>query len=335
MEEHPDAAPGCDLAISRVLVVGNRTLRRETSLLEARILKTCGRRPSIAFLQDEASPNGIWDLLGSGSFPQVFYDSGLNALADDRIRRYLSRTDTFKSYRPEEFGQKADGRIGALLEGAPEGITVSGAVPLVLWVDERLRNGRSLPERWEDILDPQWAGDITVDNMRFSRNNMVCIAISRLFGEGGLEALIGGMRMSASNVTSDVRIADNRTAVHVTAWPFLKACEALPYVHVICPEEGAIASPVLSLAKAGLDEAGVASLSYFYSDRWAAIQLRNGLVSCTALPLAESFPWQSGQFPSTLYWPGWDAMEPQALEWVNSIVQDCLDRQPIRGVNCR
>lgn len=337
----------CDLAVSRVLVPNNRALRREVGLLGDYVAARCGRPLSVRFLQDERGEGrprpqeGVPDrgrpapplssrLLENA--PQVFFDAGFPLVADPGLRAAAQETGAFRSYFPEAFGQKRNPLVAPLLDGVPAGFTVSGAIPTVAWVDERLRAGRPLPETWADVLDPIWAGDVTLDNMRFARFNPVCFALQALCGDAGVAALIDGMRVSASNVTSDINMDANETALHITVWPFLRACLGRPYVRAVCPREGAIATPVLTLAKAELDGPGMAALSYFFSPRWAALTTRNGIPSAVLSEPARPST-QGAGFPGKLFWPGWDHVLSFDFPRFNAFVRERIADHPIKGVN--
>ena len=332
-----------DLAISRVLVPNNRTLRREVGLLREHVEATCERPLSVRFLQDERQPEGRTERRGQRpappspiwvpeNAPQVFFDAGFPLAADTKARTAVRDAGIFRSYCSEEFGQARNPLLQPLLEDVPAGFTVSGATPVVVWVDERRRGNRPLPETWADVLDPIWAGDITLDNMRFAQFNPVCFALQALCGDAGVAQLIDGMRISASNVTSDINMDTNETALHITVWPFLRACMGRPYVRVICPHEGAIATPVLTLAKAELDGPGMAALSYFFSSRWAALTTRNGIPSAVLSEPARPFAC-GGNFPGKLFWPGWDHVLAFDFPRFNAFVREHVASHPIKGVN--
>lgn len=328
-----------DAAISRLLVVSNRALRREMDLLDRQVEDAVGRSLSYEFLQDRGDLGCVWRALGSDGFPQVYYDAGFAAFACEEMRNQIGAAGAFKAYRPSDFGYDADPLLEPLLAIDPRfGITVSGAVPYIMWVDERLLQGRPVPASWEDVLDPMWEGDVTVDNLRFARDNPVCIAYYRLYGKAGLDALLKSIPSSTSNVVGTINVESNQVAIHIGVLPFIRCCDGLPYIRLVQPREGAIVAPLLLLARSELDVDGSAVLSYLLGPRWAAISARNGLPSVTAVHSHRNGDAHSCGFrflPDKYYWPGWDVLESFDFAWLNEHVRERLIAHPIEGVFVR
>ena len=330
-----------DLAVSRLLVISNRFFRREISALARRIPAVYGRPLSYRFLQDLADSGKVWRALRAGWAPQVFYDIPFAAFACRETRKLLTSSGLFASYGPRT-GSEETSRNPLLMYPAdmPAGspFSMMGAVPSVLWVDEKLRCGRPLPMSWADLLEPMWIGDISIDNLRFIDNNMVCLLLYLLFGEEGLRKILGSVRYSVSNVVSNLNLDGNTAAVHVTLLPFVRSLADNPRVTIVWPSEGAAAGVQLALFRRDLDEVGNAVRSFLFSERWSAIMTKNGTPAAMATktpliaPADEPRIVGGSSSERKLFWPGWDVLDAFDFEGFNQLVREILAGYEIRGV---
>ncbi|PLX93297.1 MAG: hypothetical protein C0621_07845 [Desulfuromonas sp.] len=133
---------------------------------------------------------------------------------------------------------------------------VFGINPLVIVADLEKVGDRPMPQRWEEILSPIWASDVTLRG----NNDFFCHAVLLpFFQEGGEEAL----RRLAPNVRQGLHPAQmvkqidagEGGALYVMPEFFAHRVKHQERIKILWPEDGALASPVtLQVKRNKIDE---------------------------------------------------------------------------------
>lgn len=128
-------------------------------------------------------------------------------------------------------------------------------MPTVMLVDKKRLGDRPMPCRWNDLLDPLFAGDVALSAAHGAVSTLLPLTVLRDRGEEGL-GVLQRATYGAMPSTEMIRSAGNRAdgpAVYVVAWFFAKACPNED-VEIVWPEDGALVEPTFLLVQKGQRE---------------------------------------------------------------------------------
>ena len=183
---------------------------------------------------------------------------------------------------------------------------------LVMGVDRDKLGDRPIPEKWDDLLAPEFENDVIIRG----GNGFFCNAVLLpYYKEHGIEAI----RTFSKNIkvghhpAEMVKLAgsgkDEAAAVYVMPYFFAKKINK-PQVEIVWPKDGAIASPVFLLAKKGAREKYTALFDFLYS-RETSEMMANGYFT----PI---HPDVDFQLPSQVKWLGWEFLSAKTVGEIKS-----------------
>ena len=182
---------------------------------------------------------------------------------------------------------------------------------LVMVVDHTRWNGKSLPKRWSDLLEPEYRRSVAIRGQQDFFCETVLLNIYHDFGMEGIERFAESV-LTGIHPAQMVKWAgvgrEGKPPIMVMPYFFAKLIKRRDRVSIIWPEDGAIASPVTMLVKresekdlqhiarffAGPDVARICAKAFFPSHHLAAQ---------AELPQ-----------PTPLKWLGWDFIRNEDMD---------------------
>ncbi|EGO64512.1 ABC transporter substrate-binding protein [Acetonema longum] len=183
--------------------------------------------------------------------------------------------------------------------------SVIGVVPAIFMVNTDVLGGRPFPERWSDLLAPDFENTISLPMRDLDLFNALLLNIYKEHGEDGVARMGRSLLRSmhpAQMVKSHRRQADEETPV-ITVMPyfFTQMIGANTPFKPVWPKDGAIISPIFLLAKAATKEKTKPFVDFLFSREVGEILSGNG-----------HFPSTNPQVDNRLaphqnfMWLGWD-----------------------------
>jgi len=188
--------------------------------------------------------------------------------------------------------------------------TVLAANVTVIVVDHTHLGSRQAPERWTDLLSPEFERSIVMRGNGKTFCETTLLAWQQLFGNEGLRRMGRSIR-EGKHPAQMAKVAGtgqcDGAAAYVMPYFFARNIRNQDKVSLIWPKEGVIASPVTLLAKRQLSP----ELQAFA--QWLAGSTIARLFSLAGLPTPH--PSVSSGLPVTCnyLWPGWNRTRTQDL----------------------
>ncbi len=180
------------------------------------------------------------DLFVSAGFDVFFDPQGIGGYCRDGLFTALE----FPSVNPDF--------DGLTLTDPQRVYSMISVVPAVFMVDKQQLGDLPVPRTWADILDPVYAGKISLPVGDFDLFNAILLTIHKEFGGQGIERLGRSMLSSlhpAQMVKTATRQQDDKPLITILPYFFTRMATHVPSVEIVWPEDGAIISPIFLLAK--------------------------------------------------------------------------------------
>ncbi len=229
--------------------------------------------------------------------PGIIASIGFGDFFRTGFRERFVDAGVFQAVLPEE--------IHPMLERAglpdPQGrYVVYGLTPYIFLADLDRLGATPPPERWEDLLDGRYKGQINMCGDGDDMADAVLINYYKEYGMDGVErfaanakSLLHSSRMGKSGGARDAG------GLYILPYFFAESSRQPGHMRVLCPQDGASASPLYFLSKPGARPRIDPLLDFFNKD-------------FGRIPSARWFLPLSGPLPDTLpedatvIWPGWD-----------------------------
>lgn len=253
---------------------------------------------------------------GAGELPDLFLSAGFDMFFDKERFGRFREAGIFADLT----GWERDNPLfaGRGLRDPRKNYSVIGVVPAVFLVNLDELGDRPLPRTWEDLLEPRFAGRVSLPVGDFDLFNAIVINIHKAYGDAGLEKL--GRSLLESMHPAQMVKSDRKEGVRpiVTIMPnfFTKMAREGSGMRAVWPEDGAITSPIFMLTR---------------REKAAALQ---PLVDFFAGKAAGEILSHKGLFPSLhpdvdnkmdpglpFLWPGWEYLEGQD---VSTLIKHCM-----------
>lgn len=178
---------------------------------------------------------------------------------------------------------------------------IIGIVPAVFAVNLSVLEGRAVPERWSDLMKPEYENSAAIPVQDADLFDAIMLSIWARYGEDGLRALGRSSRKSMHPAQMVKAASGKNTAPLVSIVPyfFAQMMEGKPDMRIVWPKDGAILNPIFVMAKnqKAISEQADALLSYLCSDAFGALLSTNGRFPSTLanvdshLSAAQDFLW--------------------------------------------
>lgn len=228
---------------------------------------------------------------------------GFAPLLDVDVRAALfSSKNMFETVYPRECSQAF---IEAGLVG-PCPLTIYSVSPFVMLVDRKRLGDRPMPQRWSDLLLPDYRGQVVI-SPEAAGGNIALVSFYRMFGEEGVRSLMRNVAFSASASVMAVlpdRPRSIAASIYVIPWFFARARAAKPDEAIIWPCEGALSFPLWLLQRAAASDGARELTAYFTGEDFA----RESTALCLPTVCAASNESHSCEHQH-LQWVGWDFLE--------------------------
>ncbi len=218
----------------------------------------------------------------------VIISAGFDFIFDKSIRG----KGLYKDYSSDTYSTDLE----ALKDPMGE-VNFLGSVPAIMVVEKKLLDGRKMPESWEDILSEEFENSISLPVGDFDLFNAILLVIDKLYGIDGVKKLSRSMSM---NMHPSEMIA-SKSKVCVNIMPYFFSKMAKSDVQIVWPKEGAIASPILMMAKKSSQEKIKNAVALFNSKEAGDI-LKFGRFPSTN-------PAIDNELPGKMLWLGWDYID--------------------------
>ncbi len=182
----------------------------------------------------------------------------------------------------------------------PEGhYTVLGTVPAIVLANPAELGERKVPDSWEEILSPEYAGSLSVPMGDFDLFDGLVLTLYSLYGEEGVEALRRNLfRAMHPSQAVAAEGSSNQPALAVVPYFFASTLRKESQYVPVWPREGAFAAPLFMLTRK--DRPEIEELARFI----AGPEIASILWGMGKFPSAH--PEATDELPGPLLWPGWE-----------------------------
>ena len=185
--------------------------------------------------------------------------------------------------------------------------TVLGAVPAIILANPEELGDRKVPESWEEILSPEYAGMLSVPMGDFDLFDGLVLTIYGRYGEVGIEALQRNLfRSMHPSQAVAAEGSSSQPGLAVVPYFFASTLRRESNDIPVWPREGAFAAPIFMLTRSERPE--IEELARFV----AGPEVAQILWKMGRFPAAH--PEVAAGLPGPLLWPGWDYLLHRELE---------------------
>jgi ABC-type Fe3+ transport system substrate-binding protein len=201
----------------------------------------------------------------------------------------------------------APGALADLVD--PKGwIGVYAVAPFVMLIDHERLDGRPVPRRWSDLVDPVYRGEVVFGGWRpegetrfHSVNTFFLVSMRRRLGLAGLKALLRNVPtlMHSAQMPRFAATSASVGSVYVLPWLLAQLCPRRSMTQVVWPEDGALAYPLWLTVQAHRQRELQPLVDLFYGADLA------GYLNDNLYPALS--PQSQPQIPASgVSWLGWD-----------------------------
>lgn len=213
-------------------------------------------------------------------------------------------------------------------------IGVFAVAPFVMLIDRKRLNGRPVPQRWSDLVDPIYRDQVVFGGWRREAgepwshySKFFLLAMLRQLGPRGLARLVANVPdlMHSAQMPRIAGTDSSPGGIYVLPWSLADICPRRQYTEVVWPEDGALAYPLwLSVQSAHRDRLDFL-IRYFYGAELGDYLAHNRYPALCP-DLAPCIP--AGK---TLSWLGWDYLRhPGTADDIRRACAIFLDAQASR-----
>ena len=187
--------------------------------------------------------------------------------------------------------------------------SIIAVVPAIFLVNEDELRGRDMPRSWEDLLKPEFEGEISLPVKDFDLFNGILLNIYKKFGQEGIKKLGRSfmLNMHPSEMVKSHRKKEKPT-VTIMPYFFTKMVKGTGPMKPVWPEDGAIISPIFLLTK-GEKRAELEGLvDFFSSDEIGELLAKNGKFPVTNPNVDNEI-----EDDKNFIWLGWDYIDNNDL----------------------
>jgi len=183
--------------------------------------------------------------------------------------------------------------------------TIIGAVAAIFMVNTELLGDRPFPERWADLLKPEFEDTVALPMRDLDLFNAVLLGIYKEYREEGVaklgKSLLTSMHPAQMVKTGAKKQQNNGPVVTVMPYFFTWMAKEGGTLRPVWPKDGAIVSPIFLLTKAESKEKSQPLVDFLFSKEMGNVLSANGKFPSTHPEV------DNGLSPEqTFLWPGWE-----------------------------
>lgn len=263
-----------------------------------------------------AIPNGhkgedhwreIWQVREPEALPEVIASAGFSHFFEPHFMEQFLRRGHFNSAIN---GVPSRQFLEAGLEDPDGWYGVYAVFPLVMLVDKRRLGNRPMPRRWSDLLDPCYAGEIAIGATQGKAHEDLMLYLYKASGLEGVAALAHNVKVGMHGAQM-AKLAgsgsEQGAAIYVISWLFARCCARREHVEILWPEDGALVTPMVALAKQECSAFGRHLFNCVTGTGYGEHSARNCMPS--------RHQQVDNRLPETarLQWLGWDFIKSHAI----------------------
>lgn len=197
---------------------------------------------------------------------------------------------------------------------------IVGVVPAVFMVNTEELNGIEAPKSWADLLKPEFESRVSLPMRDFDLFNAILLNIYKRHGDDGVIKLGKSLLRSmhpAEMVKSHTKKDAKLPIVTIMPYFFTKMARKNSPLQPVWPEDGAIISPIFTLAKKSKKNQVKSFVDFFHSKKVGTLLSSNGHFPSTHPEVDNDL--EDG---SKFMWLGWDYINENDI---GSLIKKCED----------
>ena len=257
---------------------------------------------------------------GVDELPDLCLTYGFEDMANPHFIEKFIKTGCFEPVFPNKdrlfiTGEEFDDPYGAA--------NVLSLYTEVIMVDKTKLGDLPVPRKWDDLLNPVYAGSIGLPGVHGYTDGTLMIYLYKKYGEKALEKLEKNIKVALPAVYT-VQKAGTQNAltapISVVSWMFANAHIKTDKVELIWPEDGALTEPIVLLAKKGRSSKLDTLLDFVAGEPAASLYAGNYLPA--------THPKAQNKLPvnAKFQWVGWDYVYNNDLTKLFERLSDRFDR---------
>ncbi|MDP4183330.1 MAG: ABC transporter substrate-binding protein [Bacillota bacterium] len=201
--------------------------------------------------------------------------------------------------------------------------TVYSAFPLVILIDRKKLGNLPVPERWSDLLNPEYADNIILGASHGDIHEELLLYMYKDHGEEGIIKLAPNIK-TGWHASQMAKVAGSNSkegaAIYVIPWMFAKSCPRTDNTKIIWPSDGAIITPNYMLVKETAVDKYSMFIDFLTSPLYGQKSADNYFPAINAevnnkLPEGASFKWL-----------GWDYIRTHSIDDLKNYVVEVFQK---------
>jgi ABC-type Fe3+ transport system substrate-binding protein len=232
--------------------------------------------------------------------PEIFVSAGFEAFFDKKSIGKFKEQKIFEDLTGSRINKDFE-NIG--LKDPKGDYSIISVVPAVFMINLNEIGDRKLPEKWSDLLKPEFEGRVSLPVGDFDLFNSLLLNFYKEFGEEGIEKL-GKAMHSSMHPSQMVKNGNSKTKKNpiITILPyFFTRMAKASSLKIVWPKDGAMVSPIFMLIKKPVSEPVKEIADFFFSKKVGEILSHRGLFPSLNPEVNNNLP-ENSKFK----WIGWD-----------------------------
>jgi len=232
--------------------------------------------------------------------PEIFISAGFEAFFDKKSIGKFKDNKVFSDIT----GTKINKDFSSInLQDPKKDYSIISVVPAVFMINLNEIGDRELPEKWSDLLKPEFEGRVSLPVGDFDLFNSLLLNFYKEFGETGIEKLGKAMHSSmhpsqmVKNGNSKIK---NNPIITILPYFFTRMAKATS-LKIVWPKDGAMISPIFMLIKNPISEPVKEIANFFFSKETGEILSHRGLFPSLHPDVENQLP-ENAKFK----WIGWE-----------------------------
>lgn len=188
------------------------------------------------------------DFDNPGSIPDVTISAGFDFFFGESAKKQI-KNGFFIDITPKTVNKTFE---NIHIKDPLGAISILGVVPAVFMINTKLLKNRSIPKKWETLLESEYENSVSIPVGDFDLFNSLLIHIYNRFGYDGIKRLANIMMVSnhpSLAIKKQKSNENTKPAITIMPYFFSKMAKNIPDVKIIWPEDGAIISPIFAQVK--------------------------------------------------------------------------------------